>query len=63
MKKIGLILLAFILLIGCESKEISPKVGEIAPDFNLVDVFKREVRLSDFNGSKNVVLVFYLNHG
>jgi hypothetical protein len=38
MKKIGLILLAFILLIGCESKEISPKVGEIAPDFNLVDV-------------------------
>jgi peroxiredoxin len=62
MKRIGLILLAFTLLIGCESTGVSPKVGEIAPDFSLVDISKREVRLSDFNGNKNVVLVFYQNH-
>ena len=34
-------------------------VGDVAPDFVLKDQDKNEVRLADFRGSKNVVLVFY----
>lgn len=34
-------------------------VGDLAPDFALRDQDKQLVRLSDFRGSKNVVLVFY----
>ena len=63
MKKIGLILVVFAFLVYCasdgNSQEVSPKVGDNAPDFSLVDVFANEVRLSDFKGKKNVVLVFY----
>lgn len=32
--------------------------GEIAPDFELVDVAGKTIRLSDYRGKKNVVLVF-----
>ena len=35
------------------------EVGEQAPDFELKDQHGTPVRLSDFRGSKNVVLVFY----
>jgi peroxiredoxin len=37
-----------------------PKVGlnTPAPDFALADLNGKEVRLSDFRGSQNVVLVF-----
>jgi peroxiredoxin len=34
-------------------------VGAAAPDFSLMDQEKKEVKLSDFKGKKNVVLVFY----
>src|SRR6266446_3016698 len=34
-------------------------VGQAAPDFNLKDQYDKEVKLSDFAGRKNVVLVFY----
>jgi peroxiredoxin (alkyl hydroperoxide reductase subunit C) len=34
-------------------------VGDIAPDFTLNDQNKQEVKLSDFRGKKNVLLVFY----
>jgi peroxiredoxin len=34
-------------------------VGQAAPDFALKDQSMKEVRLSDFKGKKNVVLVFY----
>jgi len=34
-------------------------VGAAAPDFTLKDQEQKEVRLSDFKGKKNVVLVFY----
>jgi peroxiredoxin len=33
-------------------------LGQLAPDFELTDVAGRAVRLSDYRGSKNVVLVF-----
>lgn len=34
-------------------------VGEVAPDFTLKNQNNQEVRLSDFRGKKNVLLVFY----
>ena len=59
MKKTGLILVVFALLFGCASTGQSPVVGKDAPDFSITDVSGEEVRLSDFKGQKNVVLVFY----
>ncbi|CAL9313221.1 peroxiredoxin [Streptomyces achromogenes] len=35
------------------------QVGDKAPDFELKDNHGRSVRLSDFRGEKNVVLLFY----
>ncbi len=35
------------------------EVGAAAPDFTLKDQNNQEVRLSDFQGGKNVLLVFY----
>jgi peroxiredoxin len=34
-------------------------VGAAAPDFTLKDQTQKEVKLSDFQGKKNVVIVFY----
>ena len=63
MKKIGLILVVFVFLVFCasagQSQEVSPKVGDNAPDFSIVDVSGNEIRLGDFKGKKNVVLIFY----
>ena len=36
------------------------KVGDVAPDFELVDTKRQKVKLSDFKGKKNVVLAFYV---
>ena len=36
------------------------KVGDVAPDFTLLDNHWKSVRLSDFRGKKNVVLAFYV---
>jgi cytochrome oxidase Cu insertion factor (SCO1/SenC/PrrC family) len=66
MKKTGLILVVFAFLVGCasiaQSPELSPKVGENAPDFSLVDVSGNTVRLSVFKGKKNIVLIFYTDY-
>ncbi len=35
------------------------KIGEPAPDFTLKDHFGRDVRLSQFRGKRNVLLLFY----
>ena len=35
------------------------EIGDEAPDFELEDQDRRRVRLSDFRGRKNVVVVFY----
>lgn len=59
MNKLGLIWVVFALLAGCASTGSSPQVGDMAPDFNLVDVSGNEVRLSDLKGKKKVVLIFY----
>ena len=38
---------------------MSISVGQKAPDFTLQNQDKKDVRLSDFTGKKNVVLVWY----
>jgi mycoredoxin-dependent peroxiredoxin len=38
---------------------MSLTVGSAAPDFTLKDQNQKEIKLSDFAGKKNVVLVFY----
>ena len=37
-------------------------VGDVAPDFRLASLGGEPVRLSDFRGRQNVVLVFYRGH-
>lgn len=42
------------------ANEVAPlQAGSVAPDFVLKDQNNQEVRLSDFRGAKNVLLVFY----
>jgi len=36
------------------------KVGDVAPDFTLLDTTRKPVKLSDFRGKQNVVLAFYV---
>ena len=66
MKKISLILVVFAFSVYCasdgQSQEVSPKLGDNAPDFVLVDDSGNEIRLGDFKGKKNVALVFYAEH-
>ncbi len=38
---------------------MSIAVGQVAPDFTLQNQDKQEVKLSDFTGKKNVVIMFY----
>jgi outer membrane murein-binding lipoprotein Lpp len=38
----------------------SLKVGDMAPDFTLLDNQWKQVHLSDYRGKKNVVLAFYV---
>ena len=63
MKKTGIVLVVFALFFGCASTGQSPVVGKIAPAFSITDISGDEVRLSDFKGKKNVVLVFYADSG
>ena len=66
MKKISLILAVFAFSVYCasdgQSQEVSPKLGDNAPDFVLIDDSGKEIRLGDFKGKKNVALVFYAQH-
>ena len=62
MKKIGLILVVFAFLVNGASAVQSPEVGDSAPDFNLVSVSGDELKLSDYKGKKNVILIFYAEH-
>ena len=38
---------------------MSLTVGSTAPDFTLKDQNQKEIKLSDYSGKKNVVLIFY----
>jgi len=39
--------------------EPTVKVGDIAPDFTLLDQNRKQVSLRDFRGKKSVALAFY----
>jgi len=47
-----------------EKKDALPdpavKVGDMAPDFTLLDTHRNQVSLHDFRGKKNVALAFYI---
>ncbi len=62
MKKIGLILVVIAFLINGASAGQSLEIGDNAPDFSIVDASGKEIKLGDFKGKKNVVLVFYARH-
>ncbi len=59
---LGSILLAsFSLYAGQDgSGKTHLKVGDMAPDFTLIDQDRKPVTLSGFRGNKNVVLAFYI---
>src|SRR5438034_6258496 len=41
------------------SEPAAPQVGQMAPDFVLMNQDKNPVKLSDYHGKKKVVLLFY----
>jgi len=47
-----------------DKKEALPdpavKVGDMAPDFTLMDIHRNQVSLHDFRGKKNVALAFFI---
>ena len=73
-KTIGILLLGMLSLLAprdgsglatqTEKKDALPdpavKVGDMAPDFTLMDTHRNQVSLHDFRGKKNVALAFYI---
>jgi len=73
-KAIGILLLGMLGFIApragnslaaqTEKKDAMPdpavKVGDMAPDFTLMDTHRNQVSLRDFRGKKNVALAFYI---
>jgi peroxiredoxin len=58
-----ILLLAFGILVSAQQPappKTNLKVGDAAPDFTLPSTAGQKVKLSDFNGKKNVVLAFYV---
>lgn len=52
--------LALALVLPLVSQAASLKVGNKAPNFTLPDQNGQQVKLSSFEGKKNVVLAFYV---
>jgi len=57
--------LAFLNRLAAQEKkdampEPTVKVGDMAPDFTLMDTQGKQVSLHDFRGKKNVALAFYI---
>jgi mycoredoxin-dependent peroxiredoxin len=72
-KAIGILLLGMLGLLAPragsglaaqEKKDAMPdpavKVGDMAPDFTLMDTHRSQVSLHEFRGKKNVALAFYI---
>ncbi len=73
-KKISTLLLVMLALVvpragnglwgQAEKKDAMPepavKVGDMAPDFTLLDTSRKSVSLHDYRGKKNVALAFYI---
>ncbi len=57
----AVVALALPAAVRAEAPAMRPLVaGDKAPDFTLLSNDWKEVKLSDFHGKKNVVLVFYV---
>jgi hypothetical protein len=48
-----------IIFISHQEDDMTPEVGQPAPDFALTSHDKQEIRLGDYQASKNVVLAFF----
>jgi len=72
-KKLGILILVMLAFTasptatrfwGQDKKDAMPepavKVGDMAPDFTLLDTHRNQVSLHDFLGKKNVALAFYI---
>ena len=63
---IGLLGMAILCLqVQAQSNKPAPeplklKVGDVAPDFKLLDYEGKDVTLSQYRGKSNVVLAFYI---
>ena len=53
------VIVLLFLLVGT-AQSIVLKVGDIAPDFELIDQEGKLFRLSDLRGQSNVVIAFYV---
>ena len=62
MKQFCMILAIFAFFVFVAPAGSFLEIGDKAPEFNLVDDSGNEVKLSDFKGKKNIVLVFYAEH-
>jgi hypothetical protein len=67
--RISVAVVAFVALVGSVQAQQaaqaalpvpSVKVGEMAPDFTLLDQNRKQVSLKDFRGKQNVALAFYV---
>ena len=63
MKKIVLIALVLLVMVGCaETAEIVP-IPDTVYDFSLTDTFNNKVRLTDLTStSESVAIVFFRGH-
>ena len=63
-KKSFLAILLMLTMAASAQQPTAPKshlkVGDMAPEFTLMDTSRQPVRVSDFRGKKNVVLAFYV---
>ena len=56
-------MIAALLIIPLSSTLLfSAGVGEPAPDFSVVDVHGKSIKLVDYRDKKHVIVVFYLFH-
>ncbi len=62
LKNLAAILLISAAILGpIGSQAANPNLGKPAPDFSLVDLSDRLVKLQDFK-EKNLVLIFYVDY-
>ena len=60
MRASALLLALAVSLVPLSAAAAPLQVGDEAPDFALVDQNGKPVRLSDFHGTSNVVVAFYV---
>jgi peroxiredoxin len=62
MKKLSILLFSAVLTNAVMAQSVPKtqlKVGDTAPDFELMSTTGKKIKLSDYRGQKNVVLAFF----